>query len=69
MYEDIKLQFSAQVKPYYLAFQQFITVNYFYKKSIEPCSGKGAFNSLPNDKILDWSKLKAFADDNKKVVK
>ena len=20
-------------------------------------------NSLPNDKILDWSKLKAFADD------
>ena len=22
-----------------------------------------AFNSLPNDKILDWSKLKAFADD------
>ena len=22
------------------------------------------FNSLPNDKILDWSKLKAFADNN-----
>ena len=22
-----------------------------------------SFNSLPNDKILDWSKLKAFADD------
>ena len=21
------------------------------------------FNTLPNDKILDWSKLKAFADD------
>ena len=21
-------------------------------------------NSLPNDKILDWSKLKALADDN-----
>ena len=21
------------------------------------------FNSLPNDKFLDWSKLKAFADD------
>ena len=21
------------------------------------------FNSLPNDKILDWSKFKAFADD------
>ena len=28
-----------------------------------------AFNSLPNDKILDWSKLKAFVDDNLKVVK
>ena len=24
------------------------------------------FNSLPNDKILDWSKLKAFADDKLK---
>ena len=22
-----------------------------------------SFNTLPNDKILDWSKLKAFADD------
>ena len=25
---------------------------------------KGVLNSLPNDKILDWSKLKALADDN-----
>ena len=24
---------------------------------------------LPNDKILDWSKLKIFADDNLEVVK
>ena len=24
-------------------------------------------NSLPNDKILDWSKLKAFVDDNSNV--
>ena len=24
---------------------------------------KRCINSLPNDKILDWSKLKAFADD------
>ena len=24
------------------------------------------FNSLPNDTLLDWSKLKAFADDKKK---
>ena len=27
-------------------------------------SSKITFNFLPNDKILDWSKLKAFADDN-----
>ena len=24
---------------------------------------KSRLNSLPNDKILDWSKFKAFADD------
>ena len=27
------------------------------------------FNSLPNDKLLDWSKLKASADDKLKVAK
>ena len=27
------------------------------------------FNSLPNNKILDWSKLKAFSDDKLKVAK
>ena len=27
-----------------------------------------AANSLPNDKILDWSKLKAFADDKIKAT-
>ena len=26
------------------------------------------FNSLPNDKILDWSKLKAFAKDKINVT-
>ena len=26
-------------------------------------------NSLPNNKILDWSKLKAFADDKIKLTK
>ena len=26
------------------------------------------FNSLPNGKIIDWSKFKAFADKNKKDV-
>ena len=25
-------------------------------------------NSLPNDKILDWTKMKAFADDNINVT-
>ena len=30
---------------------------------------KGVINSLPNDKILDWSKLKAFADDKFNIVK
>ena len=28
---------------------------------------KKLFNSLPNDKFLDWSKLKAFADNKIKV--
>ena len=27
------------------------------------------FNSLPNDKILDWSKLKAFADNKINLIK
>ena len=27
------------------------------------------FNSLPNNKILDWSKLRAFADDKTDVTK
>ena len=30
-------------------------------------SGKGLINFLPNEKLLDWSKLKAFADDKKSV--
>ena len=34
------------------------------------CESTGErINSLPNDKILDWSKLKAFADDTIKVTK
>ena len=28
-----------------------------------------SFNSLPNDKFLDWSKLKALADDKINVTK
>ena len=27
------------------------------------CSKMYTLNSLPNDKIIDWSKFKAFADD------
>ena len=27
------------------------------------------FNSLPNDKILDWTKFRAFADDKLNVAK
>ena len=30
---------------------------------------KEMVNSSPNDKILDWSKLKAFADDKIKLAK
>ena len=26
-------------------------------------------STLPNDKILDWFKLKAFADDNLRIIK
>ena len=33
------------------------------------CSGKWWLNSLPNEKILDWSKLKVFAGDKTKVSK
>ena len=32
-------------------------------------SGKKRFNSFPNDKILDLSKFKAFADDKINVTK
>ena len=38
----------------------------------DDCSGvilAYALNTLPNDKIKDWSKLKAFADDKINVTK
>ena len=38
--------------------------NYRYK----PCSVKRELNSLPNNKFLGKSKLKAFADENKNVT-
>ena len=34
----------------------------------ERAKNHGLFNSLPDDDILDWSKLKAFADDKIKVT-
>ena len=34
----------------------------------EHCSGKKGLNPLPNDKLLDWSKLKALADDQINVT-
>ena len=35
----------------------------FYKYPIYPWLGVDSFNSLPNKKILDWSKFKVFADN------
>ena len=35
----------------------------------EDCLVKGYRNSLPNDKILDWITLKAFAQDKLDVAK
>ena len=32
------------------------------------CKMFASFNSLPNDKILDWSRLKALADDKINVT-
>ena len=39
-----------------------------YSGHIGTCSSKRLFNSLPDDKILDWSRLKAFADNNINVT-
>ena len=51
-----------------------VTVSQFAKE-LKICSFSSTLikyyriNSLPNNKIPDWSKLKAFADDNLNVVK
>ena len=42
--------------------------NQSFLKIYEPCSDKKELNSLPNDKFLDWSKLKACTDDKIKVT-
>ena len=37
---------------------------FFYSAKItEPCAVKRGINSVPNNKVLDWIKLKAFADN------
>ena len=38
------------------------------QKIYVPCSGKRRHNPLPDDKILDWSKLKKIADDILKCI-
>ena len=46
----------------------FFTHNVFY--SIKGRNNYlSSINSLPNDKISDWSKLKAFADNKIKILK
>ena len=39
------------------------SVGIFHNLHNEPCSMIREFNSLPSDKILDWSKFKVFADN------
>ena len=40
-----------------------------FGKGLRASQRTASINSLPNDKILDWSKLKDFADDYINVVK
>ena len=44
-----------------------IQVNLYVKKCFKPFPNL-QFNSLPNNKFLDWSKLKAFADSKINVI-
>ena len=41
----------------------------FLLQLLIPLPNNPMFKSLPNDKILDWSKLKAFAEDKIKELK
>ena len=41
---------------------------FHYHNMIKGGGGGVLFNSLPNDKILDWSKLKQIADDILKCI-
>ena len=49
-------------------YEQFLLFPQCFQKACFPEASKGVIlwewvNSLPNDKIIDWSKFKAFADD------
>ena len=55
-------------------YEQFLLLPQCFQKACFPVASKGVIvwewvNSLPNDKMLDLSKFKAFADDNSNVAK
>ena len=54
-------------------YEQFLLFPHCFQKACFPGASKGVIvwewvNSLPNNKILDKPKLKAFADDKTKVT-
>ena len=54
-------------------YEQFLLFPQCFQKACFPGASKGVIvcewvNSLPNDKILDFSKLKALADDKSSVT-
>ena len=54
-------------------YEQFLLFPQCFQKACFPGASKGVVvwklvNSLPNNKILDWSKLKAFADGSINVT-
>ena len=57
------LELIALVKKGLLTLDCFLQAIFPFPIMFSNLLGADMFNSLPNDKILDWSKLKAFADD------
>ena len=54
-------------------YEQFLLFPQCFQKACFPGASKGVIvwewvNSVPNDKVLDWSKLKACADDKINVT-
>ena len=65
--------FEWNLTPVFTAFHDYrpwicFTIK-MYKNYEETCSGRWGFNPLPNDKILDVTKLKAFADTKSNIAK